>query len=661
VLVVAFHSGVPGFSGGFVGVDVFFVISGFLITGVLERHLSRSYARVFEFWLGRLRRLMPALLAVIAGSSVLALFAYSPLAQVAIGHDAIRAISYSLNVSFARRATDYFQATQLNSSLFLHTWSLGIEEQFYLVWPLIMIAVVATSARVRRSMLLPFTVAIGTVSFILNVDLVSRHSPWGFYGLQSRMWELGIGAVLAMVASRGLHLPRAISAALGWSGIAAIVASSIIFSIQDAYPGYRALVPTLGTAMVVAASSPGRLLGPGRALATSVMQAIGRRSYALYLWHWPLLVLVAARFPFSGGFGTLGAVAAACAFAVVTSWLIENPIRMSPRLRRSPFLTISTIGVATALIAAAVTGLQIRARAEVSSDPLLRRLRMAAADAPRSCGPNERRASCEYGDRRSPRVVVLVGDSHAAQWLPALDLAGRRAGVRILRRTLDGCPAQNVSIVDPTGRLQPELCRRFVSETATLLSHVHPEAVVLSGAAGRYLQLGYRVRFGSRRGLDAWTEALRLYAHSLTRTQVRIGLILDNPYVPYDPIECIARSRVATGCAVPRGRAMSPVVRSRLLEQTAVKSDRATVLDPASFMCNSTSCSVFSHSRFVFRDEEHVTAAWSGSVSNAFGPFLEALVADRSPTVGFSGGTLDRRPATRRVLAGVGVAHSPAE
>lgn len=370
--VVLFHAAVPGWNGGYVGVDVFFVISGFLITGLLWREMSATGSvRLRKFYGARARRLLPASALVGVVTMVAAAVLLPPLQVASVLRDGVLSALYVSNYRFMQEGVDYFNADRhLAPSPFLHYWSLGVEEQFYLVWAPLLLGVawlVRTAAtrrkrtgsakwRVRR---LPFLIAltlVTIVSFAMSVALTSVSPTAAFYSLPTRAWQLALGGLVALTVGQWRRLPPPAAGLMGWSGLILILLACTQFSPAIPYPGTAALVPTLGAVLVIAAGCATPTRNCGRLLAVAPVRAVGRISYSWYLWHWPVLIFA----PMVTGhtLGLLGRVTAALVAAGL-AWLtlrfVENPLRFAPNIRRSPRRSLVLGGAVTA--AAVVTGL----------------------------------------------------------------------------------------------------------------------------------------------------------------------------------------------------------------------------------------------------------------------------------------------------------------
>ncbi len=332
LLVLLCHARLPGAEAGFIGVDVFFVLSGFLITGLLVDETQRTgRIRLGAFYARRARRILPAAIVVLASTLLVAQLVLSPLDLPRVADDALAASLSLANVRFALDATNYFAPDA--ASPVLHFWSLGVEEQFYLLWPVLLLL----AARARRPRL-AITVLIGVIlagSFLLSVAMTASNGPWAYYLLPTRAWQLAAGGLLAVAAPSFGRAPRLLAAVVGWLGVGLLAAGLVLIGPMTEYPGLAALLPTLGAAGIIA--SGGRAGSPGRiVLSLAPLRWLGRISYSLYLWHWPILVLAPAALglaaseagPAEGDLSLrLSLVLLAMVLAAVTWRLVEEPFR----------------------------------------------------------------------------------------------------------------------------------------------------------------------------------------------------------------------------------------------------------------------------------------------------------------------------------------------
>ena len=358
--VVLYHAGVPGISGGYIGVDVFFVISGFLITGLLWREVTTTNTvRLVRFYGARARRLLPAAATVGIFTAIAAAVVLPPLQARRVFLDGIASALYVGNYRFAMQGTDYLASDQPPSP-FQHYWSLGVEEQFYLVWPVLIIGTAWLVGRARRgaaSKAAPYAVvlALVAVASLAAAVLWTRTSPpWAFFSLPTRAWELAAGGLVALSIRQWRRLPLLPAAIAGWGGLALILLTCTQLGPGTPYPGTAALLPVLGTALVIGGGCVTGGIGPGRVLCRPAMRAIGRVSYSWYLWHWPVLLLMPPLLGAPAGLpARLAATVVSAGLAVITMHLVENPGRFAAPLRRSAKASLALGGAATAATACA--------------------------------------------------------------------------------------------------------------------------------------------------------------------------------------------------------------------------------------------------------------------------------------------------------------------
>ncbi|HEY3810207.1 MAG TPA: acyltransferase family protein, partial [Acidimicrobiales bacterium] len=400
--VVLYHAHVGVLSGGFAGVDVFFVVSGYLITGLLWDELQRSRRiNLPAFYGRRARRLLPASVLVVVVTAVAARHWLPPLQTPAVAKDGLTSALYVANYRFAFAHTSYLNAATPPSP-FQHYWSLGVEEQFYLLWPLLLFAASLawryqphyqhrpgrTEAGPSRATATAGLAAVTVASFFLSLWLTHANQPWAFFSLPARVWELGAGGVLALAtpAVNG-WLDRRAAAALGWAGLGLILASLVTIDSHTPFPGTAALAPVLGAVAVLAAGEQAGAHGPVGVLGQPVMRMIGRISYSWYLWHWPMLILApdVLGHPLSLAQNLL--VAGLSGVVATASFLlIETPARTSAWLSAVPRRSLLTGGglsaggaVACLLVAASLPSLSGHGLAPVAAIHVAKPVRQALA------------------------------------------------------------------------------------------------------------------------------------------------------------------------------------------------------------------------------------------------------------------------------------------
>jgi peptidoglycan/LPS O-acetylase OafA/YrhL len=427
LLVVMYHCGIPGFDGGFIGVDVFFALSGYLITGLILNEIARTGKVSFRnFYARRARRLLPAAGLVILSTLLLGLLVYSPLELAGFAKWASYTSLYVSNYMFVRDSSNYF-ASDVATNPFLHTWSLAIEEQFYLLWPaLIVTALLIMKSRRRLAVLLTL---ISTASLALCIWLTHHRQPWAFFSLPPRAWEFGLGGLACMLPAQRLGLHPRWTKLLGWAGLIAVLAGGYFYSPQTRFPGIAALLPVAGTLATlisgtfIPVTSSSGTAGGSSALAallgSRVLQYLGRLSYSWYLWHWPILLMASVRFPDITWRGKLIAGAVALLLAQITFLVLEKPVRLSPFLVARPVLSLGLVLLTAVTGITAARMVEANARRALAAGEQARFWAAANDSRPLFEGNCLARAGvadllqCDYGDRQSPTAVVLFGDSHA--------------------------------------------------------------------------------------------------------------------------------------------------------------------------------------------------------------------------------------------------------
>ena len=475
LLVLHFHAFPAAIPGGFVGVDVFFVISGFLITGIIARELEQGHFSLLTFYARRIRRIFPALLVVLVIALVLGWLWMLPAAFAQLGTDIFASAAFAANIALLLQS-GYFDVESTKKPL-LHLWSLGIEEQFYLAWPLILLL----TARLRLS-IVAVASTLGIASFILNVALIGSHPVAAFFLPFTRAFELLLGAVLACSWDRVNQSSQA-SNIRAWTGVAMIAAAAAVLSGHSAFPGWWAILPVAGTALLV--SAPGAWICRG-VLASPPLVWIGLISYPLYLWHWPLLVFGATiKFAPLTLLERELVLIASVLLAWATYRFIEIPIRFgrpSPRKLAGLCAGMLLIGAAGGVV---IWGrgfdfrlpAEIRAMANVPTQAQRWRVHECMLDI--SIESNFA-ADCADRDRRP--LVMVWGDSTAGALIPGLRNAQQTRHFGIAQFTSSSCiPALKADIPGNPN------CRTMNDKVLALARELQPDIVLLHGTWEKHL------------------------------------------------------------------------------------------------------------------------------------------------------------------------------
>lgn len=610
-LVIASHAGLPFLGGGFVGVDVFFVLSGYLITRLMMKEISSSGTVDFvRFYARRARRLLPAAITMVIVVSSVEAIIMNPVAQFKTLKAAIATVLFSSNLYFAHLQLQYFYQHSAPNPL-LHTWSLAVEEQFYLMWPLILLLLARSFKTLRgRSAALA---AISLASFVICVRLTATNPVLAFFEAPARGWEFGAGGLLAFLPDRWLTEYRRIWPWLGGIGIIALVACAELIK-ASMFPGYVAAFPLVGTLLILSAGvgSP-ESLAP-RLLGATPAQLLGKLSYSLYLWHWPVLVIARQLIPSNSVSVRLGSIAVAGIMATVCYGAIENPIRRQPYLIARPGLTIAqALLSATLCIGAIGTWGAILKHSEQ-----FRKYEQVAQDIPgvyrKGCDPaipDPHPAMCFFGETSQPQLtMVLFGDSHAAQWFPALLQIADAHHWRLATIIKPGCTA--LSIREETTPLMERVCQEWRRAAFGDIERLRPGLVIVTSASRHPGADGNMVQ-----DTQIWETGARDTFAALGKQGEKVRFIRDTPFADYDVPGCLAQAEWDghTQCPAPvPAVALSPGVYAA--EARAGQGfDNVKFLDLSDLLCGPTSCYLELGGQIIYRDGDHMTASFSRSLA----------------------------------------------
>ena len=635
IAVLLFHVGLPAAAGGFIGVDVFFVISGFLITGLLLREGQASgKVDLLAFYARRMRRLLPAALVVIVVTLAASAVVLSPLRLPEVAGDAAASALYVSNFRFAIEATDYLSVAA--PSPLLHYWSLGVEEQFYLAWPLLLLVTVRLlSPRFLGLALL--LLAIG--SFGLSLYWTETSPAWAFFSPGTRAWQLAAGALLAVGFLRlPRRLPRGSGSLAVAVGLALIVAGVLVISEETAYPGAWALLPVVGTVLVILGGSAGPTL-PGRLLDNPPARYLGRISYSLYLWHWPILILVPIAVGNDDVTFRLALAGVAILVAAVSTELIERPFRRASFLAARSRGTVQ-LGLA-ASFAVGIAALFVSGAINIPTpwtqqDPVVVELAGVRDDLPVSyadgCHVNDYQATkpvdCVYGDPQGTRTAVLFGDSHAAQWLPALDRYARDRGWRLEYHTKAACSPVLLPIWERTLRREYDECFEWRDAVVRRIAKEEPDVVFVGSSRDYEIQEGPNV-IQTREMYPLWQQGLAESLAGLQGAAGRVVLLAETPFITYDPVDCLADPTVS-GCDPLRRVVVDAEYAA--LEAAAADTAGASVLTINDLLCPGATCPVTVDGTVVFRDAHHVTATYMAKLAEPIANLLEGRAPYPSPS-----------------------------
>jgi peptidoglycan/LPS O-acetylase OafA/YrhL len=678
VLVALAHAGVGFLKGGFVGVDVFFVLSGFLITGLLVSEARRRrYVSLAEFYLRRARRILPAATLTLIVTDLAAYHLLNIVRAKQYLTDSISSVFFAANFHFAAQGTNYFAQGQPPSP-FQHFWSLAVEEQFYVVWPALFVLVLGLAFRryaprptvvreraIRRVFLV--VVAIGAASLLFSIIYTSSSPAAAYFSTPARVWELALGAALALGGSRLAGLPDGWRAGMGWAGLVCIVIAAVTYSGATAFPGYAALLPTVGAALLIAAglaqTSP--RLSAGRVLGVLPLRYVGDRSYAFYLWHWPVLVIVAQHAGHNLSVGeNLLLLLAAFALSIVSYRLFESPIRNSQWTRKGESAVAWVASVMAVLILATVYVSSINNRetrqrlaaeqtpASVlalapqpatttapipgaapsnSSSQVLPAVVKAVTDAsarrsvpavlnppvgqllndlpnlPANCIAHDGQTQasiCRLGATASSRMIAVIGDSHAEMWLPAIVKFAQQDGWVVVPIMKSACTPP----LWPHGSGQCPTWFRWAMHEGSVL---HPDVTLI---AGHY---SYRSQTADDPATDQLlSTALNGAVVAMKKASKHVAIIADIPELARQPVDCLLASHATLASCSETLAPSEPNLTSVVAQLAAA--DGVGVIDPTGWFCYQEQCPLVVGNLITYRDTDHVSATYAAALSAAF-------------------------------------------
>ncbi|TLW94646.1 acyltransferase [Saccharomonospora piscinae] len=636
LLVVVYHVWLDRVSGG---VDVFFVITGFLLTGQLYRASRRGRIDFRALWGRVITRLFPAALTVLLATMAAAVVLLPENRWAQTIKEVVASALFVENWRLAADSADYF-AQHSTASVVQHFWSLSIQVQFYLVWPVV-VALIALAARRAgwglRPALLASLGVVFALSLTYSVWLTAADQPLAYFHSATRVWEFALGGLLAL-AIDAVRLPRALRLACGWAGVLALVLCGIVWPVGTVFPGYAALWPTMAAVLVLLAGATGSRAGADRFLSSRPLVRLGDLSYALYLWHWPvlLLFLITLERQDAGAVGGAVVIAVSVALAMATHRWVENPVRVSgigARTRWGAYRFGLLTLVPVLLAAGAWQGLTAqRASFDVEAQQIdTLGAHAVSAQAPLldsgspvippfAALPEEFDSfpddECRYSPRHEDlrictvdpegpptRRVVVVGDSHSQQYIAALRPVVDRRGWQIISIGKGGCPFTAGADVAPD-------CRSWNDAALAEILDTRPDAVITM--ATRDVRAGLTER--TPPGYIAQWRAL-------ADADIPVVGIRDSPRFDYEPSECVRRHGIsADRCDAPRREFLSP--RPPYRDAPGVPGG-VEFLDFSDFFCGPEVCPPVIGNVLVYMDDNHVTATYLETMS----PMVEARLS----------------------------------
>jgi peptidoglycan/LPS O-acetylase OafA/YrhL len=642
LLVVAAHAGVPWLAGGFIGVDVFFVLSGYLITGLLLQEIRKTgHLQLVRFYTRRFRRLLPALLFMLLCISVLSITLLAPFEQLNQIPAAQAASIWASNLYFSFTDFNYFsQASDKN--LFLHTWSLGVEEQFYLVWPFFLMFLLKCwnwqngnqdfkhlkhLKHLKQGMIV-------TIILCLILSIFSSYTKplWGFYLMPSRIWQFALGALtfLWTIEKEGNinglsnfsvsdKIFRRFNLS-GWIGIFLIIVSALLLDSNISYPSGWAILPSMGTVLVLLAGATTTPTRVARVLSIPPLLWVGRVSYSWYLWHWPVLVLGGLFFWEKTEVVTILLVIISLACAIFSYRFIESPIRFNKQLSKQT-KTVLVVALFLMLTVVVLCEFWQRTATSWSTLPKQQLYHKVRSNSPiiYAMGCDQWFYSsdvniCAFGDKNPTKTAVLVGDSIMGQWFPALAAAYNNPGWQLMVLTKSSCPMVDEPIFYKRIGMEYTVCSQWRDKVLTVLASIKPDIVFMGGISS------------SDFSKNQWISGTKRILDKISPITKDIVIIRSTHSLPFDGPGCLARRAwqpplvsALSDCRSVAGNQHEKNVFSWLME-AAKEFKNVSVIDLNPIICPNGFCYAEKDGKIIFRDSQHLSARYVETLSHYFVP-----------------------------------------
>ena len=595
--------------------------------------------------------------------------------------DAKWAALFLANFHFASVGTNYL-AAGLPPSPIQNFWTLSVEEQFYLVFPTLFLVVARVGPRPGlRTRMLAVLGAISVCSLLWSIIQTSTNPNYAYFSPFTRAWELALGAMVALAAPKFTKVPAAVAATATWIGLAAIVVAGVVFNASTPYPGLLVAIPVVGAAMVIAGGAAAPNLGAEKLLGLRPFRQLGRISYSLYLWHWPILILAAesqGRTSLSLS-SNLAWLLVALVASIVTYLLVENPIRHSVWMRRR---RVASVGMGVGLIALTLFVATVESSlggpttpvlgtAPASSTADLATVEQLVREAPAirsvparvqpplqsvgnigyppssACWPigyaQTKMKPCLFGDPHGSRSMVLYGDSHSGMWFQTIDDIATAAHWKLWYMGKGACPVELLPMVNPGnfGRAGGEFqqCDQWHTFASAQINRLRPDVVIVTQEF--HGPPGY-----SAYSSNQWRAGLVGFFSSITVPNVQFDVIGNIPQLANDPPQCLnAHSNDVPACSAPRAKAMNPYAQA---EAGAVNSVGGRYIDVTPWFC-STTCTAVIGDYQVYFNQAHVMGSYATSLG---GVMADELQLPASSDTVYKIPTEVLRPANGAVLSG---------
>lgn len=612
LLVIAAHSKIPGLSGGFIGVDIFFVLSGYLITGLLLNELTQTGSLDFgAFFIRRFKRLLPGLIAVVTVTLCLASYFFqgTDLSEAFIS--GLTSLNWLSNLHFANSNTNYF-APELNSDLFLHTWSLAVEGQIYFFWPICLYLVARHKLTKQASLKISkdfnlFLIGVTGISFFVCLYW-TYHSPSAAYFMSPvRLWQFSIGGICYVLCQ---HLSffsyiQKYQTIFAWLSFLTLILAALSFH-NLVYPGLAASIPSLASALLLLSCATPANNGIKRFLSQPLMQFIGQISYSWYLWHWPVIVFATYILDLNIGSNILGSVAISFTLAILSYYLLESPIRRL-KSKNTKVALLSTLFIMLSINAGLILSMS---QINLVSQNLEQKYAISYPGIySKTCVPpaeSSELLECRSGIGK--KTLVLAGDSIGVQWIEAINHFFSDKDWNIIVLTKSACPMVDQTFIYPRlGRRFTE-CEVWRESAIAKIKQIRPDILII-GSGANYPFTTEQWRSGSRQILQQ--------LHDTTR---KFYVIAPTPELPFSPLKC--QSIGLTSCTAKYNSYFIEEIFTSI-KQESLEFSNLRFINLNDEICPNQTCQVYRQGLTIFRDKTHLNASYIRKLSSEFGRQLE--------------------------------------
>ncbi|MFD3931235.1 acyltransferase family protein [Streptomyces sp. NPDC058614] len=643
MMVVSMHCGILDIHGG---VDVSFVLSGFLIGGQLFAEIEKTgKVSLTKFWARRFRRLTPPMALVIVATAGLAWMYGSPLRFRAYMEDGLSASLSFLNWRLVETGTDYF-ANDGSQSPYQHFWSLGIEEQFYVVAPLVLVVMVWISRKIfrNRALVALFLMAVIGGSFYMGWSQTAENQPLAYFSTHTRIWEIACGVLLALAAPLVSRMNTGVAAVVSWLGLGTVLVTAMLISDETPLPGYAVAGPVLGAIMIIAGGCANPRFGAERLIDNPVLDFVGNVSYGWYLTHWPLLVLWPSitdrEFTFQD---RLRVAVLSFLVAVLLHYAVERRFKKNVKLVARPWTGVFTGGFATAGTAGAMvlatiiplnlatapssSTLAVGFTSQASVEDAVHRTELSATvqsalqstpknSAKHGCIDNfdvkkfEMRDGCVAGDPEGAKTLVLMGDSHAWQWNDVYHEIGKELGVRVVTISKGGCSPQIYRIINPTVNREYTECDSWRESAFAELKKIKPDVLVIADRARQE---------ANRSGAEASFKVFK-------ETGAKLVYMTDTPQPGQNVPDCLATHIDDISLCNRKEWQALEYTEFRAMEREVAEKYGAEIIDTTPAFCAVDVCPAVIGDQVVYFDNSHITSSYSKTLKPFLKPALEEIL-----------------------------------